>query len=163
MKFRAKKPEGEGGATFLKLKDGESVKGVFRGDPFDFESHWKNGSVPCPGAGCEFCAQGEAPAFRFRINLVVKENGAYTAKLWEQGWRVYEALQGLDVSGYDLEKTAVQVTRRGSDKNNTTYSILPIPNAELSEDQLKAIGDTKLHDPCPRPPKEEKSEASGFL
>ena len=163
MKFRAKKPEGEGGATFLKLKDGESIKGVFRGDPFDFQSHWKGGSVACTGADCDFCAKGEEPSFRFRINFVVKENGAYVAKLWEQGWRVYESLQGLDASGYNLEETPVQISRRGSDKNNTTYNVLPVPNAALTEEHLAALKAVKLHDPCPRPPKEEKKESDNFL
>lgn len=142
----------------LSLKDGESARGVFRGDPHPFRQHWiNNQSSFCPGKGgdCPLCASGDKSAFRFRINFVFQENGAWVAKVWEQGWKTYADLKSLHESDYDLEKTVVKVSRRGSGKNDTSYSILPVPNGVLNAADIKAVAAVSLHDLSPR----EKSEA----
>lgn len=132
--------------NLLKLKGGESVKGVFKGDPYEFRQHWENNKpYPCLGQGlCERCANGEKASFRFQINIIVKENGESVAKVWEQGWTVFLALKALHEGGYDLEKYLMKISRTGSTKNDTVYSVVPVPNGLLTPAQLKEIASVKL-------------------
>jgi len=125
--------------NLLKMKSGEEVRGVFRGDPVDFRQHWiANRSYLCSGnSTCEYCKAGEKSSFRFRINIVINENGAHVAKVFEQGKSVYEALKSLNTD-YALEKNQVKIKRMGSG-TETLYTILPVPNGELKDGALKAI------------------------
>lgn len=145
MKFKEKLPST--GKYFLRLKSGDSVKGVFRGEPYDFKQHWVNqrGSV-CEGDGCPHCKEGKKPSFRFRLNFVLSENGAMVAKIFEQGWMVYESLRSLHGADYDLEKTVVQITRHGSGQD-TTYSVIPLQGAkgQVTEGFEKQLGAVALH------------------
>lgn len=156
MKFPDFNTGGPGGKAFVKLKDGESIKGVFRGDPHPFRQHWvENRGVFCPGKSCPLCAEGEKSSFRFRINFVMQENGAWVAKVFEQGWTSYDYLKSMHESDYDLEKTLIKITRRGTG-TDTSYSILPVPNGTLKKPDVDAIAAVALHDLSPK----EKSEAA---
>jgi len=87
MKFNTEVGSGDGG-DYVKLKAGGSVTGVLRGELHEYEVVWVGGkSVLCttPGAG----------KFRFKVNLVVTENGAYVSKILEQGAQVYTQLKAL--------------------------------------------------------------------
>lgn len=142
----------------IKLKAGESIKGVFMGEVHEFRQHWAdNKPTLCPGQNdCSKCANGEKPSFRFQINLVVKENDAYVAKVWEQGWTVFLALKSLHEGGYDLEKYLMKISRTGSTKNDTVYSIVPVPNGLLTPAQLKEIAQVKLIQLTDEPIKQSK-------
>lgn len=122
------------------------MKGVFKGEPYDFRQHWIQGeqkSTVCPGVGCPLCAQGEKPSFRFRLNFIVSENGVYTAKILEQGWTVYEALKNLHESDYNLEEYVLKITRHG-DGTNTSYSVVPLADGKLPPEKLKLINEVPL-------------------
>lgn len=146
MKFRAKS---EDTRNFIKLKGGESVTGVFRGDPYDFRIHWlqkEQRSVLCEGKEkCPVCELGNKSSFRFRVNFIVKEGEAYVAKVLEQGWTSYQALMNLQESGYDLEKQIMVITRQGTGLN-TSYSFIPSPKGLATPDSLKQIAAVKLND-----------------
>lgn len=146
MKF----PDTEGsmdGKNYLKLKDKESARGVFRGDPYLFRIHWTGQkSAVCSGVSCPHCKVGEKSSFRFRINFLLRENDQFVAKIWEQGWKVYLQLKALHESDYDLEKTTVKVSRTGSDKNDTSYAVLPVPNGILSPEGEAKLRGIPLHD-----------------
>ena len=145
MKF--KDLTSSGGKNFLRMKPGDEIRGVFRGDPVDFRQHWKQGEsrgYVCPGREtCDRCKAGEKSAFRFRINFVVKENAVYVAKVFEQGKASYEALKALH-QDYNLEANTMKIRRVGSG-TDTTYSILPVPKGEVSEEFLKAMETLKLN------------------
>lgn len=147
MKF----PDADGpmdGKNYLKLKDKESVRGVFRGNPYLFRTHWvdKKSSV-CTGAEtCVSCQKNVKSTFRFRVNFIVKENETYTPKIWEQGWTVYTQLKNLNETDYDLEKTIVRVTRTGSGMNDTTYTVLPLPNGVVDQALDQKLTALKLHE-----------------
>lgn len=149
MKFKKLSNGGGGSKAFLRLKSGERVKGIFKGDPFDFRQHWSQSekrSYICTGDDCEHCKAGEKSSFRFRINVIVKENEAYTAKVWDQGRGAYETLSALHDGGYDLEKTVVTISRHGEGVD-TTYSVLPVPGemGQVNADLEKKLGDIQLH------------------
>lgn len=139
MKFRnddeLPKGEGSGGGVFIKLGDGQSVKGVFQGDPIDFMNAFK---------------PGDKPSFRFRINLVVKENGAYVAKIFENGITVYRSLRALSETGYELDKHWYVISRSGNTKDTTSYSILPAPKGDLTPEDMIHVKSIRLNDLTPK-------------
>lgn len=137
---------GESG-IFIRLKDGQSVTGVFRGDPYDFKQHWKNNkSVLCEGDGCPLCQEGVKAVFRFRINFVTQENGELVVKIFEQGRESYKTLKELHKIDYDLEKTFVKIARTGSGPRDTAYSIRPIPKWQVPQETDQKLSTLKLHD-----------------
>lgn len=141
MQFRNKS---EGSKNFLKLENGDSIRGVFRGDIYEFRQHWENGkSVFCLGDTCPICEQGKKPNFRFRLNLVVKENEAYVVKVYESGWTMYEALKALHEGDYNLENHLMKITRHGTGLD-TTYSVVPVPNGTLTNSQQDTISQLEL-------------------
>lgn len=145
MKFQEGGGGSEEGKTFFKLKDKESAKVVFRGDPYEYKQHWINQrGVICVGSEqCPHCKAGNKPGFRFRINLLMNENGVFVSKIWEQGWTVYNQLKDIHAD-YDLEKTIVKVARSGSGQNDTSYSILPIPNGAVSMELNQKLSQVPL-------------------
>jgi hypothetical protein len=146
VKFKAKS---EDTRHFIKLKSGESIQGVFRGDPYDFRIHWlkaESRSVVCDGKElCKLCASGDKSSFRFRLNFIVKEGEDYLAKVIEQGWTSYQALINLQESGYDLEKQIIQISRQGTGLN-TSYSIIPSPKGMVTPDKEALINAVVLND-----------------
>lgn len=120
--------------NYLRLKDKDSVKGLFVGDPYEFRTHWAGQSshLCSEDNNCERCASGEKSTFRFRQNFIVKNETSYESKILEQGWTVYCTLKGLHEGEYDLEKHLMVISRVGSGKNDTTYSIVPAKNGEVT-------------------------------
>ncbi len=138
MEFKKDPKVGDG--TFLKLKDGEQVIGVFRGSPREFFVKWQdNKSIECE--------EGTAKAkFRFRVNFIlVNANGELTPKIWEGGPTFYNDLKALNFD-YPLEKNMVKIHRKGSGMNDTEYTILPVPKGELTKEREEKLSAVKLHD-----------------
>ena len=138
MKFKSNPAVGGGGGSYLSLKDGESVKAILRGDPFEFSIKWENGKSSVVSDGTQ------GASFRFKINAIVREApSAYIAKIWEQGVTTYLQLKALAVD-YDLEKTVLKITRAGTGKESS-YSVVPMPNG-LDAETTNAVLNVKLHD-----------------
>lgn len=136
-----------GSKHFVKLKSGEAIVGVFRGEPYEFKQHWINDrSTLCKGEGCEECAAKNKPSFRFRLNFITKEaDNTYVCKIFEQSWKVYQALKGLHEGDYNLEKTIVRIMRNGTGQQ-TTYMILPVKDSSVSPQVESILAQIKLHD-----------------
>jgi hypothetical protein len=118
MVFRKDLPEAGGSKNFLKLKDKESVEGIFFGEIHEFSQVWDGGK--------SFVVPEGTPkaSFRFRVNFIMKEGSVYSAKIFENGAIVYRQLGELHEE-YDLPSTVVKITRNGTG-TDTTYSILPL-------------------------------------
>ena len=144
MKFNA---NGGGGSdpNAIKLKAGGWVQGVLRGEPLEFEQAFKS---------------DPKPKFRFKLNMVVVENGQLTARILEGGWSIYVQLKALSESDWDLEKTFVKVSREGSGPTDTKYTVTPSPKLPTPEQLAKiaAVPLLKLVAPgaqgAPQPPAE---------
>lgn len=148
MKF--KDSDSSGGGSFVRIKDGENVVGIFQGDPVEYRQHFSQAerkSYVCPESECPRCAAGEKSSFRFRLNFLVAEGNSFTPKILEQGWTVYEALRELNKE-YPLEKTLIKFSRKGTDMNDTQYFILPSSQG-LNEEKLAAIKRIELLDLTP--------------
>lgn len=118
---------GPSGGTFLKLKDGEKIQGVFMGDPHPFRQHWVGGrSYVCVGkAECEHCKAGDKSKFRFRINFLTKVDGVWTAKVYENGYGMYLDLKEMHEDSYELPTTLVSLSRAG-EGTETKYRVMPV-------------------------------------
>lgn len=161
MKFDANKGSALG-KHFISLKDGEKVKGVLRGEPVTFRTHWENNrSSVCDGTDCEKCKAGNKATFRFRLNMIVAdENGKPEAKVLEQGWKFYGMLADLNEE-YPLDKNYVTISRKGKGMNDTVYSILPIKDKTVSEETEKKLSDVKLLPLSPNDPFWNSQHSSG--
>lgn len=139
MKFPKKAAptsEGIAAANYLKIGDGQSVTGVPRGDVFEFFQKWPQGGqkevflVPTVGA---------TP--RYKINVVVHEDGKFIAKCFEFGSSVYAQFAEI-ADNFEIEKTKVKISRKGSGKS-TEWFILPLGAVEPKA--LKAIEAVELN------------------
>lgn len=148
--------------NFLKLKEGESILGVFRGEPHVVYKKWENNkSVPA-----EYGDQGAK--FGFRVNFITKIKDQYQPVIWEQGAIVYTQLKEFN-KDYPLESTIVKITRQGTGLD-TTYSILPNPKGHIVTPELEAalsgvkladleVGEQSKHDDDKFPPPAVKNYA----
>lgn len=133
-------------SNFVKLKDKESVVGVFMGDPLHFYSVWENNrtkEVPegTPGA-----------SFKFKINFFVKDSAGFTAKIFQGGVKLYNQLIELH-DEWDLEKTWIKITRQGTG-TETEYLLTP-SKKEVTKEELKYLKSMELL------PLEAKPKANG--
>lgn len=130
MQFKASGGGGGNNPHVIKLKAGESVTGILRGEPVEYEK--------------AFNAESK-PKFEFMLNMVVKENGALVAKILRGGWKIYSQLHQLSDAGWKLEECYTKVSRAGAGINDTVYSVTTLPQAPTPETiaQIKAV---RLHD-----------------
>ncbi len=152
MKFKPP-PQSQGNLPYLKLKDKESAVGVFKGDLVEYYQIYGEGIVPpgTPKAG-----------FRFSVNFITKEGSSFVAKVFSQGRIAYNRLAHLHEE-YDLEKTVVKITRKGSGKDDTEYYIDPVPPkmqpSEKGWEIINAVSLVEIPDPYGEkkeaPPKDE--------
>jgi hypothetical protein len=147
---------------FIRLKDGDRIKGIFKGDPFIYRLHWVgNRSIQCPGKEkCEHCAGGDKPKFRFKINFLTQEDSVWLAKIFEQGYGTFKDLKEMHENDYDLEKTQVVVSRSG-EKQETRYRIMPAKE-NLKADEFKKIAAVplnSLNDKVAEEPEQDANES----
>lgn len=137
----------------LKLSDGESVVGVFRGGITRFYQHWENNrSVKCQGRDiCRLCQSDNEnlrkASGRFRMNFVTKrdKNSPFEAFIFENGKKVYEQLVAINAD-CPLERTKVRITRAGKGKQTTILvQVVAGQNGIVTADQEKEIAAVKLH------------------
>jgi hypothetical protein len=121
--------DGKGSKLFVKLGDGASTAGVFRGELYEFYSKWvSNKSVLTTADDPD----GKA---RFRLNFVTTEDGKLVSKIFEFGMPVYEQLQNLS-EDFVVDQTKVKILRKGL-KLETVYFITPL--GKIASKDMKAI------------------------
>lgn len=141
MKFKEKL---EDGRTFIKLKSGEPISGVFRGEVHEFKIHWiDKRSFLCHGFDkCDLCKvhsedQEKKSKFRFQANFIIKEENGLVAKVFESGPQVYGILRELNKE-YPVEKHKVKITKTG-EKFSTVYNVMPIKDGEVDAELEKRL------------------------
>ena len=157
MKFieRAKTEKGSGGPTlYLRLKDGEAVNIIPRGEIHEFYSVF----------GVRGEAQENTPGakLRFKMNVVINESGTLKAKLLEFGMTVYEQLSEINKVYGDVTKIKIRFSRKGSTKSDTVYMLFPLPNEPISPAIMKTIEGLKLNPLGPLGEKKPQSPPDSF-
>lgn len=125
-----------GDSIFVKLEDGESVVGVFYGDP-------EHANVKFDRVAKKWIK--DPTAFRFRLNLVIEDQGVLVSKIYEGGSTVYTQLRELHKTGYTLPTTKVKLTRKGTG-TDTVYTILPLPQGTLTAKEAQKYSSVPLKD-----------------
>lgn len=127
-----------GTENFLRLKDRQEVKAVFRGDVLVIYQRWPKGgrkevfTTPEPGA---------KP--RYLINAVVHDGTKFVAKVFEMNPPTYEMFFKI-AEHIPVDKTKILVARIGSD-TNTKYSLIALAHEPLSAQHLAEIEAVKLN------------------
>ena len=122
----------EGGGFFIKLKNGESIEGLFRGEPYCFYQIFEDKK--------EYSERVEGSSFKFKINFIIKEKGAYVPKILQQGVTLAKLVRKYtNECGMD---TLFKIEREGSGKDDTTYYL--IPKGPVLPESLKQINAVKL-------------------
>lgn len=147
MKF-PKLPDSVDASQFLRLKDGQSVVGVFVGDPYPFYAHWVNQKpVTCEGEHCNICKAGGKRGYRFKANFVTRDpqSGVLVAKIFEGTITTLKAMESFDAE-HPLEDTLVKLSRKGAGPKDTVYILLPqLPDYKLSSEKKAQIAKVRLH------------------
>ncbi len=152
-KFDKQEKGHDGPSVFLRLKDGESVNGVFVGELYEFYIKWNNGKsqiVP---------QQDPEGKRRYRCNIVVPEGTGLVCKVWEFGPMICEQLSDIN-EVYALGETKIRIVRKGTG-TDTVYMLLPLLKEPLNAQQKQAIANVQLNVLNPKPtPKNHAPGAS---
>jgi len=135
MEFKSRPKQALGGGDkFLKLKDGESVVGVFRGEIYEFHTKWiNNKSIPASPDDPE-------AKTRFRANIIVPVNGKPVAKIFEFSYPVFEQMAMINKIKGDITKVKTHIARMG--EGTSTKYMLMVADEPVN---LKAIQGIELH------------------
>jgi hypothetical protein len=126
--FGKLKPPSNGNKTFVKIEPDTKVRGLIVGEPIEVIREIK----------------GEK-RWKFRVNFVIQENGAFVAKILEQGASISNQLKALEEDGWDLSKNVIVISRKGSGMK-TEYTVTPDPKGALTPSALEKIAAVQLHD-----------------
>jgi hypothetical protein len=134
QKMKKAKEEGGSGGLYITLKDGDSIEGVFRGEPYCFYQKFQEKT--------EYESWSEGRSFKFKINFIIKEGDKFIAKIYRGGATVRDALL-MSKEEYGLD-CIFKIKRMGSSKEDTTYSVLFKSN--LTPEQKAQIDSIKLYE-----------------
>lgn len=126
------KPPSSGGKNYIKIDADSKVRGLIVGNPVEVMKDFKEGKK-----------------WRFRVNFVVQENGAFVAKILEQGTMVFNQLKALEEDGWDLSKNVIVISKKGSGMQ-TEYTVTPDPKGAMTPAALDKIAAVQLHDLEPK-------------
>lgn len=130
---------GTGGGKFLKIEVGQSVAGVFRGEPQSFWQKW-------PKGGNKETSDVPKPGFdeRFKINFVINDPElGLVAKIFECNLFVYNQIAEINES-MDIEAMTCKISRQQSGKGST-YFIMPNLKEKIQPKALAAIEAVELN------------------
>lgn len=128
---------GNGGGKFLKIEIGQSVNGVFRGDPQVYWRKWPKGGVKV-----ESDVEQEGFEERYKVNFVINEGGVPTPKIFDMNLYTYNQLADINES-YDVETIKVKISRQPTGKGST-YLLLPLLKEPIPPSFLKQLESIEL-------------------
>ena len=131
-KLRQQKVEYDGGSYYVKLKSGESIEGIFAGDPHTYYQVY--------GDNTEYERPGGDRRPKFKINFLTWRDGQLEASIFRGGSIIRNTLLDV-VDEYGLE-CVYKIKRTGSTKDDTRYSILF--KRELTPEEKELVGRTRL-------------------
>lgn len=129
----------EASGLFIKLKSGDSIDGVFVGEPYCYYQVF--------GEKAEHIDSVPGSSFRFKINVAVAQNGGFTMKILNGGLRMAKSIRKL-TSKVGFEQL-FQIEREGSGKDDTVYHIIPL--GKLTPQQVEMVKKLKKLDLASQP------------
>lgn len=126
-----------GTENFLRLKDRQEVKGIFRGQPLIIYQKWPKG-----GRKETFLTPEPGTKPRYLMNVVIHDGQKFVSKVFEMAGATYEILFKI-AEHIPLEKTKIVIARIGSD-TATKYSLIALAHEPLSPAQLAEIDSVQL-------------------
>lgn len=121
--------------SFLALKDGEKVQGVFAGEPLEFKNNFGLKTQYPLG----LATYPEGTSSRFKLNLLVPREGKFFPFVFEGSKKTAVSLDAIvNKFGRDY---IYEIQRNGSG-TSTTYSILP--ERSLTPEEKVEIAQVKL-------------------
>lgn len=146
----------ESAGKYLKIKDGQAITAVLRGEIYTYFNKWDNGKSTIviegtPGAKT-----------RFSVNAVVFEDGVFKSRIWDFGKPVYEQLAEINEM-YALDMTKIKIKRTGTGLD-TTYMIMPLLKDEdkLQPKHIAEIEAVELHTLDKTPVKQKMDEPESW-
>lgn len=132
-KFDMPAKSGNGTGLFFKLADGESKRGIVRGEIYEFFSRWVGGKSFVVPMG----EDGAKP--KFRVNIITEVDGVLNSQIWEFGIMIYQQLAEI-AEDVDITTIKLKIKRHGTG-TDTTYVVLPAAGdeAKISPKQMAAI------------------------
>lgn len=139
MKF--KKPAAQDEAKsdlYIKIKDGHSLTFTPRGEIHEFYSVF--------GTPGEVLRGTPGAKLRYKMNVVMSDDGGKTfrVKIYEFGKSIYTQLYEIS-QVCDVTHTKLRLSRRGSTKEDTEYTLLPMIKEPLTTAMLQAIERVELN------------------
>lgn len=136
--------------NYLKVKSGDSFVVCCRGQDLTYDFLWddtKKRSV--------WVDQGTPHArFGFRINVVLRDS--FQVKILDKGISVYKRLQAIQKAGHPMDRTWLMLSREGSGKNDTEYTVEVLgPNNQMTEEEFAKLEGLKLFDLTPEQPESD--------
>lgn len=107
-----------GGSQFVKLEDGQSVTGVFQGEPLEYKKNFKMKTEYPMGLP----VYPEGTSNSFKINFLVFKDGKFTPHVFQGSGKAAVTLEKV-VAKYGMDYM-FEISRSGSG-TKTTYSFLP--------------------------------------
>ena len=100
----------------IEVKDGESIEGVFRGEPYVFYSIYRDQK--------EYETKVDGSSLKFKINFFEKlPGGEWKGRIFQQGNTcLKDLIEMKDEYGLDY---IFKIKRKGSSKDDTKYHIMP--------------------------------------
>lgn len=155
MKWKEKfKEQMKGGGEFIRLKNGEEVTGIFRGEPVIFFKAYEPETKTTITKKEYFEYGGKSASKRFRLCFIVKEGENHVCKIFEGSKTSGEALSMI-MDEYDITNTVFKIKRDG-DKMDTVYHFLA--KDKLTPEQVKKIDAIELLDMEPMESGEDQAE-----
>lgn len=121
---------------FIQIKDGDAINLVFRGEIYSFYSVF--------GVKGEASPDDEGARQRFRANAIVWAGDTFKAKILEFGKSIYGQMEEIS-KVCEITETKCRLSRKGSTKDNTEYTLLPVIKDPLTAVQLDAISRIPLN------------------
>lgn len=136
---------------FITFAEGSTIIRVVDKEPHSRWTHWMNSikrTINCPGKGCPICnliaeakANKETPKYsstkKHIMHVINRSSGKL--ELLDQGKTFMEQLLAFHQEVGDVRTYDIKVIRKGTTQNDTTYTLIPLPQKPLSEDDEKLL------------------------
>lgn len=116
---------------YLKIKDGEFIDIVIMGEPYTYYGKYQDKT--------EYKTKVPDSSFKFKLQVVVKQDGAYVGKILNGGFfLISDIKENIDENGVD---SIYRIKRKGTGTDSRYFVIF---KTKVPEEQMKSLKDVPL-------------------